>query len=160
MELCRVSRTPVREEQKDQISGSKRSPSVNLCFLACVAVGLRNKRTRYKCNHRHCVRAAKEMDLKSIGLCPQGFESPRCRFSTHSWAESATGARRRRAPLKAPGGRKRRVPSAAPYWNAVWRAAGNQDRASKRRAGRARAAALISLESRVELLLKTVCPSG
>ena len=30
--------------------------------------------------HRHCVRAVKEMDSKSIGLCPQGFESPRCRF--------------------------------------------------------------------------------
>ena len=29
---------------------------------------------------RHCVRAAKEMDSNSIGLCPQGFESPRCRF--------------------------------------------------------------------------------
>ena len=28
---------------------------------------------------RQCVRAAKEMDPKSIGLCPQGFESPRCR---------------------------------------------------------------------------------
>ena len=28
---------------------------------------------------RHCVRAVKEMDSKSIGLCPQGFESPRCR---------------------------------------------------------------------------------
>ena len=28
----------------------------------------------------HCVRAVKEMDSKSIGLCPQGFESPRCRF--------------------------------------------------------------------------------
>ena len=27
-----------------------------------------------------CVRAAKEMDSKSIGLCPQGFESPRCRL--------------------------------------------------------------------------------
>ena len=26
-------------------------------------------------DHRHCVRAAKEMDLNSIGLCPQGFES-------------------------------------------------------------------------------------
>ena len=25
--------------------------------------------------------AAKEMDSKSIGLCPQGFESPRCRFA-------------------------------------------------------------------------------
>ena len=24
------------------------------------------------------------MDLKSIGLCPQGFESPRCRFSALS----------------------------------------------------------------------------
>ena len=31
---------------------------------------------------RHCVRAVKEMDSKSIGLCPQGFESPRCRSST------------------------------------------------------------------------------
>ena len=30
---------------------------------------------------RHFVRAAKEMDSKSIGLCPQGFESPRCRFA-------------------------------------------------------------------------------
>ena len=30
--------------------------------------------------HRHCVRAVKEMDSKSIGLCPQGFESPRCRY--------------------------------------------------------------------------------
>ena len=25
-------------------------------------------------------RAAKVMDSKSIGLCPQGFESPRCRI--------------------------------------------------------------------------------
>ena len=32
------------------------------------------------CYHRHCVRAVKEMDSKSIGLCPQGFESPRRRF--------------------------------------------------------------------------------
>ena len=30
---------------------------------------------------RHYVRVAKEMDSKSIGLCPQGFESPRCRFA-------------------------------------------------------------------------------
>ena len=30
--------------------------------------------------NRQCVRAAKEMDSKSIGLCPQGFESPRCRL--------------------------------------------------------------------------------
>ena len=30
---------------------------------------------------RHCVRAVKEMDSKSIGLCPQGFESPRCRLT-------------------------------------------------------------------------------
>ena len=28
---------------------------------------------------RHCARAAKGMDSKSIGLCPQGLESPRCR---------------------------------------------------------------------------------
>ena len=31
---------------------------------------------------RQCVRAVKEMDPKSIGLCPQGFESPRCRQGT------------------------------------------------------------------------------
>ena len=31
---------------------------------------------------RQCVRAAKEMDSKSIGLCPQGFESPRCRINS------------------------------------------------------------------------------
>ena len=30
---------------------------------------------------RQCVRAAKEMDSKSSGLCPQGFESPCCRFA-------------------------------------------------------------------------------
>ena len=35
---------------------------------------------------RHCVRAAKEMDSKSIGLCPQGFESPRCRLQ--GWREA------------------------------------------------------------------------
>ena len=28
---------------------------------------------------RHCVRVAKEIDSKSIGLWPQGLESPRCR---------------------------------------------------------------------------------
>ena len=28
---------------------------------------------------RHCVRVAMEMDQKSIGLCPQELESPRCR---------------------------------------------------------------------------------
>ena len=31
---------------------------------------------------RHCARAVKGMDSKSIGLCPQGFESPRCRSLT------------------------------------------------------------------------------
>ena len=35
---------------------------------------------RLRIANRQCVRAAKEMDSKSIGLCPQGFESPRCRF--------------------------------------------------------------------------------
>ena len=36
--------------------------------------------TRGAKTYRQCVRAVKEMDSKSIGLCPQGFESPRCRF--------------------------------------------------------------------------------
>ena len=37
---------------------------------------------------RQCVRAAKEMDSKSIGLCPQGFESPRCRIVNNGCAGS------------------------------------------------------------------------
>ena len=31
---------------------------------------------------RQCDRVAKVMDSKSIGLCPQGFKSPRCRRSS------------------------------------------------------------------------------
>ena len=34
---------------------------------------------------RHCVRVAKEMDSKSIGLRPQGFESSRCRLLAPSF---------------------------------------------------------------------------
>ena len=37
------------------------------------------KRQAVTASQRQCVRAAKEMDSKSIGLCPQGVESPRCR---------------------------------------------------------------------------------
>ena len=29
---------------------------------------------------RQCVREVKELDLKSNGLCPRGFEPRRCRF--------------------------------------------------------------------------------
>ena len=32
-------------------------------------------------HERQCVRVVKESDSKSDGLCPRGFESPRCRFS-------------------------------------------------------------------------------
>ena len=35
---------------------------------------------------RHCVQAAKEMDSKCSGLCPQEFESPRCRLQ--GWREA------------------------------------------------------------------------
>jgi hypothetical protein len=38
------------------------------------------QRATYYFMPRHCVRVAKEMDSKSIGLWPQGFESPRCRL--------------------------------------------------------------------------------
>ena len=47
--------------------------------------------------HRHCVRAVKEMDSKSIGLCPQGFESPRCRFHNFAIVFVASPALRGRA---------------------------------------------------------------
>ena len=40
-------------------------------------------------DHRHCVRTAKEIDSNSIGLCPQGFESPRCRFARTATAQSS-----------------------------------------------------------------------
>jgi hypothetical protein len=30
-----------------------------------------------------CVREVKELDLKSNGLCPHGFEPRRCRFLVH-----------------------------------------------------------------------------
>ncbi len=43
-------------------------------------VHLARMRTNSPPLQRQCVRAVKEMDSKSIGLCPQGFESPRCRF--------------------------------------------------------------------------------
>ena len=33
---------------------------------------------------RHCVRVAKEMDSKYIGLWPQGLASPRCRYEKFS----------------------------------------------------------------------------
>ena len=45
------------------------------------SVGLRTRHACFPwCTSRQCVRVAKEMDSKSIGLCPQGFESPRCRL--------------------------------------------------------------------------------
>ena len=37
--------------------------------------------THVLASRRHCVRAAKELDSKSNGLCPQGLESPRCRIN-------------------------------------------------------------------------------
>ena len=43
---------------------------------------------------RHFVRAAKEMDSKSIGLCPQGFESPRCRFARGQQNQSTASGKR------------------------------------------------------------------
>ena len=46
----------------------------------------------------HFGRAVKEMDLKSIGLCPQGFESPRCRFLA---AASQNSGHQRRGVMRA-----------------------------------------------------------
>ena len=47
-------------------------------FARIIAHGIRIR--SFQC-HRHCVRAVKEMDSKFIGLCPQGFDSPWCRFN-------------------------------------------------------------------------------
>ena len=49
---------------------------------------------------RHCVRVAKEMDLKSIGLWPQGFESPRCRFVSLRTAKNENRTARTPSCLK------------------------------------------------------------
>ena len=35
---------------------------------------------KFEIGNRQCVRVVKESDSKSDGLCPQGFESPRCRL--------------------------------------------------------------------------------
>ena len=39
---------------------------------------------------RQCDRVAKVMDSKSIGLCPQGFKSPRCRITIMAISRAAT----------------------------------------------------------------------
>ena len=39
---------------------------------------------------RQCDRVAKVMDSKSIGLCPQGFKSPRCRIAIATISRAAT----------------------------------------------------------------------
>jgi hypothetical protein len=41
---------------------------------------------------RHCVRAAKGMSSKSTGLCPRGFESPRCCLVARASAVAAAAA--------------------------------------------------------------------
>ena len=38
---------------------------------------------------RQCDRVAKVMDSKSIGLCPQGFKSPRCRITITTISRAA-----------------------------------------------------------------------
>ena len=53
---------------------------------------------------RRCVRAAKEMDLKSIGLCRQGFESPRCRLQ--GWREAKENSWRLVACARGSGSRR------------------------------------------------------
>ena len=54
------------------------SPTLGPCPCFCPTTDIH--RIDVASGHRQCVRAAKEMDSKSIGLCPQGFESPRCRL--------------------------------------------------------------------------------
>ena len=49
---------------------------------------------------RHRVRAVKEMDSKSIGLCPQGFESPRCRLPRRK-SQTKTSNPKRNSCVKA-----------------------------------------------------------
>ena len=51
---------------------------------------------------RHCVRAVKEMDPKSIGLCPQRFESPRCRWRCGSGGPRHGSLRQPRSCLGPP----------------------------------------------------------
>ena len=43
------------------------------------------------------------MDLKSIGLCPQGFKSPRCRFARGSGGSSGSKAATVAAAARAAG---------------------------------------------------------
>ena len=54
------------------------SPTLDPCPCFCFTTD--RHRIDVTSGYRQCVRAAKEMASKSIGLCPQGFESPRCRL--------------------------------------------------------------------------------
>ena len=54
--------------------------NIHASLSTCLKHSLVQCLLRLASTTRHCVRAVKEMDSKSIGLCPQGFESPRCRF--------------------------------------------------------------------------------
>ena len=70
--------------------------NIHASLSTCLKHSLVQCLLRLASTTRHCVRAVKEMDSKSIGLCPQGFESPRCRMMCfcktcitmrrHSWS--------------------------------------------------------------------------
>ena len=56
----------------------------SFCFFAIWRVessGSRKEMQASQIPRRHCVREVKELDLKSNGLCPHGFEPHRCRFT-------------------------------------------------------------------------------
>ena len=67
-------------------------PDASWCAVAGARIICSRCRQRARAQQsRQCVRAVKEMDSKSIGLCPQGFESPRCRIlALHYGAVAAT----------------------------------------------------------------------
>ena len=73
-----------------------------LTFNACCSLPI---------STRHCARAVKGMDSKSIGLCPQGLESPRCRLPrghhglglNHGCCMARVSSPRQSCPYVAPG---------------------------------------------------------
>ena len=81
MEDARLAQLVERQPFKLVVVGS--SPTVGgLCFdVASFLELLADARGKTEVHERQCVRVVKESDSKSDGLCPRGFESPRCRFS-------------------------------------------------------------------------------
>ena len=84
---ARLAQSVERQPFKLVVVGS--SPTVGEIFGA--QLSLVTARLARRADERQCVRVVKESDSKSDGLCPRGFESPRCRVLSHQPLSCGSG---------------------------------------------------------------------